>query len=75
MRIDAFRPANEFKKDMDDWIGGFRSCKPMPGEERVLVPGDPEREMEMIRKKEGIPLSPSVLQELKELSSKLGVNF
>ena len=45
MRIDAFRPADEFKKHMDQWIQGFRSCKTIPGEEKVLVPGDPEREI------------------------------
>src|SRR5436190_5323717 len=26
MRIDAFRPADEFKKHMDNWIKGFRSA-------------------------------------------------
>ncbi len=72
MRIDAFRPAEEFKKDMDHWIEGFRNAKTIPGQEKVLVPGDPEREMELIRVKEGIPLLEVVVNDLKALQKKLG---
>jgi len=72
MRIDAFRPANDFKKDMDHWIEGFRNAKTIPGEEKVLVPGDPEREMELIRIKEGIPLLEIIVNDLKALQEKLG---
>ena len=46
MRIDAFRPADDFKKHMDKWIRRFRSAKTVEGQQRVLIPGDPEREME-----------------------------
>jgi LDH2 family malate/lactate/ureidoglycolate dehydrogenase len=74
MRIDAFRPADDFKKDIDHWIEGFRNAKTIPGEEKVLVPGDPEREMELIRKKEGIPLLPIVVEDLKTLATKLGID-
>lgn len=73
MRVDAFRPAKDFKKDMDHWIQGFRSAKTIPGAEKVLVPGDPEREMEAIRMKEGIPLLDVVVSDLRELSEKLQI--
>jgi LDH2 family malate/lactate/ureidoglycolate dehydrogenase len=75
MRIDAFRPADEFKQHMDNWISGFRSAKTIPGEEKVLVPGDPEREMESIRSKEGIPLLEAVVKDLKELANKFQISF
>ena len=75
MRIDAFRPADEFKHHMDKWIGRFRSAKPVPGQERVLIPGDPEREMEVVRRQSGIPLSEAVVADLKGLADKLGVAF
>lgn len=74
MRIDAFRPADDFKKDIDHWIEGFRNAKTIPGEEKVLVPGDPEREMDLIRRTEGIPLLPIVVEDLKALAFKLGVS-
>ncbi len=75
MRIDAFRPAAEFKKDMDHWIQGFRNCKTIPGEERVLVPGDPEREMHADRMKNGIYLLDAVVKDLKEVGIKFGVEL
>jgi L-2-hydroxycarboxylate dehydrogenase (NAD+) len=69
MRIDAFRPADDFKKHIDQWIQRFRMAKPAPGYERVLIPGDPEREMEFQRKKEGIPLVQSVVDDLRNTGS------
>jgi len=75
MRIDAFRPAAAFKKDMDDWILGFKNAKPFSEQQKVLVPGDPEREMEIIRKEKGIPLLPAVIEDMKNLSEKFGVNL
>jgi LDH2 family malate/lactate/ureidoglycolate dehydrogenase len=73
MRVDAFRPATEFTDNMDNWIRRFKAAKPAPGHCKVLIPGDPEREMEGIRIKEGIPLFNSVLEDLKEVGEKMGV--
>ncbi|MCC7400076.1 MAG: Ldh family oxidoreductase [Chitinophagaceae bacterium] len=75
MSIDAFRPADEFKKHMDHWISGFRNAKTIEGEERVLIPGDPEREMQEKRLTEGIPLVDSVVNELEQLAEKLNLPF
>lgn len=70
MRIDAFRPAEEFKKHMDNWISRFRSAVPVMGKERVYIPGDPEREISALREKEGIPLIEAVVKDLELLSEK-----
>lgn len=75
MRIDAFRRADEFKLHMDKWIRRFRSAKPMEGEEQVLIPGDPEREMEENRMRAGIPLLHAVEEDLRFLAEKLGVKL
>jgi LDH2 family malate/lactate/ureidoglycolate dehydrogenase len=75
MRIDAFRPAEDFKYHMDNWIRRFRGATPAPGHERVLVPGDPEREMETHRLAAGIPLLPAVIEDLRALAIKLAVEF
>jgi LDH2 family malate/lactate/ureidoglycolate dehydrogenase len=74
MRIDAFRPAEDFKFHMDKWIRRFRAATPVPGEEKVLIPGDPEREMESERRVAGIPLHEDVVADLKALAEKLGVD-
>lgn len=70
MRIDAFRPAEEFKKHIDQWIERFRSAKTAQGFEKVIIPGDPEREMEEVRMKNGIPLLNSVVEDLNSLAEK-----
>ncbi len=73
MRVDAFRPADEFKQHMDQWIRRFRTATPAAGHERVLIPGDPEREMEAERERNGIPVVESVETELKALGEKFGI--
>jgi len=75
IRIDAFRSAEEFKKDMDNWIETFRNAEPATGQERVLIPGDPERELTFERQKNGIPLHEQVVADLKDLGIRFGLNF
>lgn len=73
MRIDAFRPAEAFKQHMDIWIRRFRKAKTAAGHDRVLIPGDPERESEAIRRQQGIPVSDAVVEELLKVAEKVGV--
>ncbi len=73
MRIDAFRPAEDFKVHMDNWISRFRNASPINEDQPVLVPGDPEREMEAIRLKEGIPVVQSVVDDLQKVGEKFGI--
>ncbi len=75
MRIDAFRTAEAFKSDMDLWIQRFRNAKPADGFEKVIVPGDPEREMEADRRKNGIPLLEEVVTELENLGKRFEIEL
>jgi len=75
MRVDAFRPKEDFLENMDNWIRRFRAATPIEGQEKVLIPGDPEREMEQIRMKEGIPLLEPVVKDLQAVATKLGIEF
>lgn len=75
MRVDAFRPADEFKAHMDNWITRFRAAAPTEGNEKVLIPGDPERELEIERKENGIPLLKPVAEDLTALGDKFGLDF
>ena len=75
LRIDAFRPADEFKKDMDQWLRRFRGAIPIAGQPRVLVPGDPEREIEITRRTEGIPLLLPVIDDLNTLAKRFGLRL
>jgi len=75
MRIDAFMPADEFKQRMDEWILTFRNARPAKGCDKVLIPGDPEREAEARHLREGIQLSSPVEKEMQDLSRKFGIPF
>ncbi|MBC6612010.1 Ldh family oxidoreductase [Hymenobacter sp. BT507] len=74
MRVDAFRPADEFKAHMDNWISTFRNARAVPGQQ-VLIPGDPERESSAKRLLEGIPLLDPVVKDLETVGQKFGLTL
>jgi LDH2 family malate/lactate/ureidoglycolate dehydrogenase len=55
---------------MDNWIKRFRNAKTAEGYDKVLIPGDPEREIELIRLKQGIPLVDAVIEDLEKIGKK-----
>jgi LDH2 family malate/lactate/ureidoglycolate dehydrogenase len=75
IRVDAFQSADEFKSYMDDWILTFRNAKTIPGQEKVIIPGDPERESEKEKMKNGIELSKKTIENLKTIADELNINF
>ena len=75
LQIDGFIDKDEFKKQIDDWIQVCRNAKPAPGTNGPLIPGDPEREAEAIRSKDGIPLLKTVVDDLLDISRKTGIPF
>jgi LDH2 family malate/lactate/ureidoglycolate dehydrogenase len=74
MRVDAFRPTEHFLHDMDMWIRRFRNAEAVEGKQ-VLIPGDPERLLEIERKRDGIPLVQPVVADLSALSSRFHLDF
>lgn len=75
MRVDAFRSTEDFKHHMDNWITRFRAAKTVEGQSNLVIPGDPERESEIERRKNGIPLDAKVVEDLKQLGEKFGIAF
>lgn len=74
-RVDAFRPAEEFKRHMDHWIRTFRTAERIIPDNPVLVPGDPEREMTIERLQNGVPVQEAVLDDLKRLAEQFHLAF
>jgi len=75
IRVDAFRPLAEFKQDMDRLIRELKSTPPIEGQKRVYVAGDPQLETPAETAERGIPLLPSVLTGLRDVSKQLGVPY
>lgn len=75
MRIDAFRPAQDFKSNMDNWIQRFRNAIPINPAQKVLIPGDPEREAHTARMQTGIPIVEPVVLDLQEVGARFGIQL
>lgn len=75
MRIDAFRPAIDFKNNIDNWIDAFKNAEKTDENQHVIIPGEPEFLIEKERLESGIPLNEKVITDLKELANKLALVF
>lgn len=74
MRVDGFRPVEEFKTHLDNWIERFSSAKPISEDQKVIIPGEPELIAEIERQSNGIPLIDEVCNDLNGLADKLGIS-
>jgi LDH2 family malate/lactate/ureidoglycolate dehydrogenase len=69
----AFRPLDEFRHDMDRLARELKDSPKAHGQDRIYVHGEKSfARMESYRK-EGIPLDPKVVENLKKISTDLGV--
>jgi L-2-hydroxycarboxylate dehydrogenase (NAD+) len=75
LRVDAFRPLEEFKKDMDDLIRRLKNSPKAEGQSRIFLHGEKEFELEEKYRKEGIPLYYKVYDDLKAIGEEVGVAF
>ena len=75
MRIDGFMDLDSFKRQVDDYIRVFRATKPAPGTNGPLIPGDPEREAEKLRREKGVPLIMPIIEDLRDISRKTRIPF
>ncbi|WP_410220465.1 Ldh family oxidoreductase [Pedobacter sp.] len=73
LSVNGFRPAQEFKDHMDNWIERFKKAEPVNPEQDIIIPGEPEFKFEQERKINGIPLIDIVVNDLNQLAEKLGV--
>ena len=75
MRVDGFRPINDFKDHLDNWISRFKEAKSIDEKEKLVIPGEPEYAAEQERKEHGIPIVDAVIADLKEISDKFQIGF
>ena len=71
--IAGFDDPTHFKEMMDEWLLMMKSTAPAPGHDRVMVAGQPEAEMEVIRREEGIPLHQEVVDWFHDTCAELAI--
>ena len=69
----AFGDAPEYRRRVAAVLDALAAAPPVPGVERVLVPGDPERASRETRRREGIPISPAIWEGLASVAARFGV--
>ena len=70
-----FRDEGDVESDVDALAARLRATRPIDPGRSVLVAGDPEREARKRRLESGIPLSRSVIEDLRTVARGSGVPF
>jgi len=73
MRVDNFRPVDEFKREMDRVIREIRDSKRMEGADRIWLPGEMEYLKVQERRRHGVPVAVSTVDQLRRLADELGL--
>lgn len=73
MSPDRFGDETEFRAEVDRYISYFTDSRTVPGTERVLTPGEPERLSRERRLAEGIPLADDAWEAIRHTAASLGV--
>ena len=70
-----FRNDGEFETNLDTLIDALHACPPLDADNPVLVPGDPEYLAADERRVQGIPLSRSLIEDVRSVALAAGVPF
>lgn len=71
--ISRLMPVDEFKQEMDRYVGAARRMKPFPGMERAELAGGLEWQWARENARSGIPVSPEHQQMLESVATELGI--
>lgn len=75
LSVDLFRPAEEFKTEMDELLRRMQRAPKAPDRDRIYVHGEKEFEHAERCEAEGVPVLASVVDSLRETGARLGVPF
>jgi L-2-hydroxycarboxylate dehydrogenase (NAD+) len=73
--ITRFRDLDAFKVDMDDLLRTLKNSPKAEGHDRIYVAGEPEWECEQQRRREGIPIAPGLVNQLRAVSAEMAIPF
>ena len=75
IRVDAFRPLEDFQRDIDALFRQLKDAPRAVGRERIYIHGEKEFERAERSQREGVPLLPAVARALMEDGQAIGVPF
>ena len=75
LRVDYFRPVDEFKAAMDDMLRALKESEKAEGHDRIYTHGEIEFETEQERLRNGIPYHVTFVKQLRELASEFELAF
>jgi L-2-hydroxycarboxylate dehydrogenase (NAD+) len=75
VRVDAFRPVEEFKRSMDEYIRELKDAPKAAGQDRIYIHGEKEFERSQRYKREGMPIMAATVQKLAKVGEEVGVPF
>jgi LDH2 family malate/lactate/ureidoglycolate dehydrogenase len=75
LRVDAFRPPDEFKVTMDDIIQRLKRTPKAEGADRIYIHGEKEYEIAQERQANGVILHPKVVEDLRAMAKEIGVTY
>jgi LDH2 family malate/lactate/ureidoglycolate dehydrogenase len=73
IKVDSFLPVVTFKKIAGNIVRELRNSEKVPGQTRIYTAGEKEYELELERRKTGIPINSSILNDLQFLQKELGL--
>ncbi|MFC2144740.1 Ldh family oxidoreductase [Actinomycetota bacterium] len=75
IKIDAFRPVLDFKKQIDYMVGLLKDSPKAKGQDRIYIAGEKEYLAAEENKARGVPLLDKIVEELKVNGADIGVTF
>jgi LDH2 family malate/lactate/ureidoglycolate dehydrogenase len=70
-----FRGAGAFEADVATFLGVLRATTPVDPAQPVMVAGDPQWKLAEVRRREGIPVGPGLMQQVRQIAQAAGADW
>jgi LDH2 family malate/lactate/ureidoglycolate dehydrogenase len=72
--VGVFRPAADYARAMAATLGRIKAVPPAPGFDEVLIPGEPEARLRVVRERDGIPIPDDTWKAVCAAGATVGVD-
>jgi LDH2 family malate/lactate/ureidoglycolate dehydrogenase len=75
LQVAGFREPDEVQADMESTFDTLRAATKTPGHDRVFIHGEPEAIAEEENRRLGIPITPALLDQMRQLDERFELGF